>query len=501
MESGRSLIEGGASSDGSPAAHGQGRFSTRRRLIAAFAAVLVATLSPLAVQLAGLRRMDATFDAMKHHEEQIFLALQLENAVREQYGHQAHFVFGESGRLHDYENTRALAVELARTLSDVIDEPDAMEWMEEIHAANAELDRLFRERVEPAVRARDPVAVRTHELSYAHVALIDRNVDRIIGCLQEATSSFRKQLVDLQQTARRWTAILLVGIPAFVAAAVLYLSRSVAKPLAQLSEGAAAIAAGDLGTRIDIHTPDEFGALAGKLNAMTVSLKQHQERLVESEKLAGIGRLAAGVAHELNNPLQVILGYLSLNRDVPDRRLAAQLAATEDEARRCKEIVENLLELSRPATSITLAPVDLRTLCEEVFEGIQVSAQQGGVRFSVEGAAVAPADRPKLRQILVNLVKNAAEAAGPGGDVRVRIGRSGERVELAVADTGPGIGPEARARMFEPFFTTKPNGTGLGLAVSRAIARAHGGDIDVGNGESGGAVFTLRLPRSSEGRR
>jgi signal transduction histidine kinase len=118
----------------------------------------------------------------------------------------------------------------------------------------------------------------------------------------------------------------------------------------------------------------------------------------------------------------------------------------------------------------------------------------------MSGAAVAIADRSRLRQVVFNLMKNAVEAAAPEGDVDVLIGASGDTVELSVKDTGPGIAAEARQRVFEPFFTTKPGGTGLGLAVSRAIARAHGGDIDVRNGDQGGAVFTLRLPRAPEGR-
>ncbi len=462
--------------------------------------MLAASVAALVVQLAGLRRMEAMFEAMEEREHQTFLALQLEDATREQYGHQAHFILGETDRLAEYERARARALEMAGMLSGVVQEPEAVAWMEEIDEASRELDRLFREQIEPAVQSRDPVAVGAHERSYPLVALIDGNVDRILERLQHAASEFREELVALERAARWWTAFLLLAIPAFVAGAVLYLSRSVAKPLARLSEAAAAIAGGDLQTRIDIDTPDEFGALAVKFNAMTIALRQHQERLVEAEKLAGIGRLAAGVAHELNDPLQVILGYLSLNRDIPDRRLAAQLAATEEETIRCKEIVESLLELSRPATAIAAAPVDLHTLCEDVSGRIRLSAQRAGVRISVDGAALALADRPKLRQAVFNLMKNAAEAAGPAGDVRVRIGASGEVVELAVADTGPGIAPEARGRIFEPFFTTKPTGTGLGLAVSRAIARAHGGDIDVRNGDAGGAVFTLRLPRAPEGR-
>jgi signal transduction histidine kinase len=466
--------------------------------VVAFSALLAAVVSALAVQIVALRRMEVTFAAMKDHEEQMRLALELEDAVRDQYGHQARFVLGESLDLIDYERARSRAHELSRSLSVRLDEPDAMAWMIEIREASAELDRLFRENVAPAVESRDPTAKVAHERTYPLVSRIERNVDDIFERLQQAISVFRRDLVAIQGDVLRWTAGLLVIMPVFVAAAVLYLSRSVARPLAQLSEGSAALARGDLDTRIDIDTPDEFGALATEFNAMTVALKQHHEKLVESEKLAGIGRVAAGIAHELNNPLQVMLGYLSLNRDLTDRRLAGQLAVVEEEALRCKDIVAGLFELSRP--TFMPAPVDLRELCDDVAVGLRATAQPGATRLSVDGAAEALGDRHKLRQVLFNLMKNAVEAAGPTGEVDVAVGSAGELVEVAVSDSGAGIPPDARARVFEPFFTTKPSGTGLGLAVSRAIARAHRGDIAFEQRERGGAVFILRLPRAPEAR-
>ena len=132
---------------------------------------------------------------------------------------------------------------------------------------------------------------------------------------------------------------------------------------------------------------------------------------------------------------------------------------------------------------------------------LHVAVQPRPLRLRLEGTAVALGDGPRLRQVLYNLMKNAVEAAGPGGEVAVVLASSGHGVDIAVRDSGPGVPAAARARLFEPFFTTKPTGTGLGLAVSRAIALAHGGDIDVEASASGGAVFTLRLPRNASERR
>jgi signal transduction histidine kinase len=232
---------------------------------------------------------------------------------------------------------------------------------------------------------------------------------------------------------------------------------------------------------------------------MTAALREHQARLVESEKLAGIGRLAAGVAHEINNPLGVILGYAKLLRKKAEGSAAVDLGVIEEETLRAKEIVDGLLDLSRPMPA-GAEPVDLRLLADDVVRRLAEARLLDGVKVDVEGSGTAPGHPEKLRQVLVNLVRNGAEAAGPGGRVAVRVADGPGGVEVSVADSGPGLDPEVRPRLFEPFFTTKPKGTGLGLAVSRAIARAHGGDLAADAGAGGGARFALRLPSAGAGR-
>jgi len=237
----------------------------------------------------------------------------------------------------------------------------------------------------------------------------------------------------------------------------------------------------------------ELEELAHAWNRMTAALREHQARLVESEKLAGIGRLAAGVAHEINNPLGVILGYAKLLRKKADGAAAADLAVIEEETLRAKEIVDGLLDLSRPMPRRGGAG---RPAAARGRRG--AAARRGpparGRRRRRGGARHGAGPPEKLRQVLVNLVRNGAEAAGPGGRVAVRVEEGPGGVEVSVVDSGPGLDPEVRPRLFEPFFTTKPKGTGLGLAVSRAIARAHGGDLAADGATAGGARFALRLP-------
>ena len=263
-----------------------------------------------------------------------------------------------------------------------------------------------------------------------------------------------------------------------------------------MKAGAARIGSGDLDTRIEIQCRDEFGALAEQFNAMAASVKEHQRRLFLQEKLAGIGRLAAGVAHEINNPLGVILGYVRVLGKKAEGGLREDLAVIETETLRCKEIVDGLLDLSRPPKP-GVNPVDLRELADDVAAKLSESDQAQGIGICVEGEASAQGNVLKLRQVVFNLVKNAVEAAGPGGRVEVRIADGQGQTELAVSDDGPGFPAEVREHLFEPFLTTKPGGTGLGLAVSRAIALAHGGDLLV-DAPGRGARVVLRLPRASE---
>jgi signal transduction histidine kinase len=287
-----------------------------------------------------------------------------------------------------------------------------------------------------------------------------------------------------------------VGAPLLAVLVGAYVVRSVAVPVARLHAGAARLAEGDLDTRIEVDAQDEFGALARQFNAMTASLKDHQERLVKHEKLAGIGRLAAGVAHEINNPLAVILGYTRLLRRTAEGGVAEDLQVIEDETLRAKQIVDGLLDLSRPLHGEPEA-VDLRALADDVVARVAGTKLLEGVRVEVDGQGLARGHPAKLRQVVLNLVKNAAEAAGTGGRVAVRVDADGEVARLAVEDSGPGLAPEARARLFEPFFTTKDAGTGLGLAVSQGIVRAHGGDLLLEERPGGGARFVAQLPAAT----
>ncbi len=475
---------------------------TARRLILAFAVLLAVFGVSSYFALASLRDVQGGLSRMKEREEGVRLALELASAVRDQYAHQAHtIILGNASHLPYYTEAERHVLDLAAQVRARVGAADERAWVAEIERSTAELDRIFRERILPAVLRRDePEIMAAHARAQVVVSQIQELTARLVDRFESSMGDIQSQVRAVHQAAFRWTLFFLAGAPLLAAGIGFSIYRSVARPVARLSEGAARLAAGDLEARIAIDSPDEFGALARQFDAMTRSIKDHQERLVQSEKLAGIGRLAAGVAHEINNPLAVILGYVKILRRKSDGALAEDLGIIEDEAVRAQEIVEGLLDLSRPLAAAP-EPVDLRALCDEAVARLADGGRLAGATVEVSGAGGVEGHPQKLRQVVLNLVKNGAEAAGPGGRVEVRVSQAPQGgAALEVSDSGAGLPAEAAGRLFEPFFTTKPGGTGLGLAVSLGIVQAHGGAVEVASPAGGGARFTIRLPASPPGR-
>ncbi len=226
-------------------------------------------------------------------------------------------------------------------------------------------------------------------------------------------------------------------------------------------------------------------------------IKELEARALRTERLAAVGKLAAGLAHELRNPLASIAGAVELlgagSGDESDRKLRG-IALRETQ--RLNRLVSDFLAFARPA-AVRAASVDLARLAEHVVGALAGDPQAAGVRLERQLApAVARADEKQLEQVLWNLTLNAVQASPDGGTVRVSTGivPGKNRVFLRVEDRGPGIAPADQARLFEPFFTTKAGGTGLGLSICHGIVEAHGGEIEVESRPGEGARFAVILP-------
>jgi signal transduction histidine kinase len=218
--------------------------------------------------------------------------------------------------------------------------------------------------------------------------------------------------------------------------------------------------------------------------------------------MAAVGRTAAAVSHEIDNPIGIILGTAEMLR----RELAGQQELTEDvllieaECKRCRRIVRDLLDFARPGAR-EAGPVDLPAVVEPLLRGLKHHPEFRGIRFRIswpEGMPAAAADSDGVKQVILNLLINAARAMGDDGEICVEGAYDGERVRVSVLDEGPGIAPEHLIKIFEPFFTTG-GGSGLGLPVSRRIVEQAGGRLWAESREGGGSVFHLELPRDEAG--
>ena len=474
---------------------------TSGRIAASLAALVLVFCASSFVAFRGLEEISSGLHELRVQEQVVHTALELGSAVRDLYAHQAHtIILGNESHLGFYTQAHERVVKLAAAIGEQPGSPRQREVVQRFQGSVQELDQLFRQRIVPAVvRGDSAVVQREHAKAQELVPVLQSTADELAQAALASIGAFEERALVVQRATVRWTFAFLVGATLIALVIGSFLGRSVIGPLKTLSAGAVRVAEGDLDTRIELASSDEFGALAAQFNSMTASLKEHQEKLVQQEKLAGIGRLAAGVAHEINNPLGVILGYTKLLKNRAQGEQAEDLGIIEEEALRCQHIVESLLDLARPHPFVDQR-VDLRKLCDDVVQRLREAGPLAGVEVTVSGDGQVNGSAERLHQVASNLVRNAAEAAGKGGHVRVALTGGPGAVQLAVSDDGPGIPAEARSRLFEPFFTTKASGTGLGLAVSQAIAHAHGGRIEAANGASGGAVFTLWLADRPEAR-
>ena len=344
-----------------------------------------------------------------------------------------------------------------------------------------------------------------------------------VGMLERPYVDLRNRVMATFAGLASLSVLFLLGLLSIVA-------RRITRPLAVMVEATGKIAQGDLRHRVDLKSRDEIGQLARAFNRMTDELslahedltqwgrtleqrveertrklRETQDQLVVSEKLASLGKMAAGVAHEINNPLTAILinAHLLLERPGGDEDEREALNLIADETTRCAVIVKGLLDFARQTPS-QAAPTDINDVIDRTLMLLEMQASVRNIRVEKDLDRTLPpitVDRNKIQQVFSNLAINAREAMPEGGALVVasRMSRDGSHIEITFTDTGVGISKENIPRLFDPFFTTKSLGTGLGLAVSYGIIRQRGGTILVRSEEGKGTVFTVRIPLADPG--
>jgi two-component system NtrC family sensor kinase len=314
---------------------------------------------------------------------------------------------------------------------------------------------------------------------------------------------------DMRSSQRR---LLLFGVVAITAvSAMIYflINRIVLRPVNEIVAATRKVAAGDLHYTIGVRKRDEIGMLARSFNEMTQKLSDAQRQVYQSQKLAAVGQLAAGVAHEINNPLTGVLSYSSflLKRAADKPEFKEDLEVIVRETQRCRGIVKGLLDFARPSPP-EKHPTDINEIVERAIRIVQT--QLAAHRVEVQKTLrpdlpTVQADANQIQQIIVNLLLNADDAMGEGGGtvtLATALKTDGDapltgarEIEISVSDTGCGIPPANLERIFEPFFSTKGRkGTGLGLAVAWGIVEKHNGRIEVESEVGKGTTFRVLLP-------
>ena len=364
---------------------------------------------------------------------------------------------------------------------------------------------------------------------------------QVLGVL-DITLSLVKVDEEIAAITRRTSVFAGVIILALALLLTVLVRRGVLWPVRELVEGTRRVALGELNYRIPVRSADEVGELAASFNRMTEALgkaqgdltdlvgtleqrveertrelREAQDQLIQTEKLASLGRLSASIAHEINNPLSGILTYAKLisrklraGQPSPDEVLTVlqQLALVERETQRCTIIVRNLLDFARQRPP-SFQEVDLLAVLDEALSLVTHRMEIQNLEVVRELAPVPPvrADFGQLRQAVVNILINACDAMAKGGKLRLIVGQvdagaSAENepsgpvrcAEISIVDQGAGIPAEHLSRIFDPFFSTKEKGTGLGLSVVYGILEKHGGKILVDSRVGEGTTVTLRLP-------
>jgi len=314
----------------------------------------------------------------------------------------------------------------------------------------------------------------------------------------------RRRVNDIILSSKR---ILIFSFWAILASALLishYISQKIVRSLRAIEKMTKSISEGNFHRIEGFRTRDELGVVITAINSMSEELAHREEQIIQSKKLASLGILTAGVAHEITNPLNnismIAQTYEEMYAHLSEKDRREFMSKVDAETERIRKIVKNLLDFSKPKDA-NPSEADINVVIQKTLTLVQNMIDVQNIETMVrleEGLPHLYIDEYQIQQVLVNLVTNAVQAMSPGGRLFIasRPGKERDSVEISVMDTGKGIPPEFLPHIFDPFFSTKgEGGTGLGLSVSYGIIKQHNGEIRVESKVGVGTTFTVELPR------
>ena len=468
-----------------------------RRIAVGFGLVAAVAVIMCGMLFSVILRVSELVMDMRADEQAIDQSHVLATAVREQYAHQAHTII-EATRSH-LDHYQAWVDRVARTASALrpIVPVHERDRLASVLAQSQQLDVTFRDNIVPAVERGDRAAVaRLHHAADHLSSAAAQDADAIAKAVQarmvhahvDATSATRLGMIG--------GAICIALVLGLALGYTVQLRNAVLKPLATLADAAQRFGKGDYSVRVGACGEGELRSLSDAFDRMVAEIEARERRMLQAERMAVVGQLAAGVAHEINNPIGIIRGYLKTMTPATSAAvLQDEIRILDEEASACQRIAEDLLAYAT-GSEVRTEMTDMREFILEAVRRFEDAHTHPKRRFATNvQAGSARIDRGRARQVLFNLLRNAAHASPDGVPIEiVGTALAGGQYEISVADRGPGIDPQDRTSIFEPFFSKTPGGSGLGLAVCDSIVRAHGGTISVEAGPYGGALFRVRFP-------
>lgn len=414
-----------------------------------------------------------------------------------------YFLRGGSKNISGFKDRIAKILEKSAGIKKLDSESDYAGYLSEVEKTAAEYEAAF---LAAAKNSRGDKAVNAEIAAY--VDLARKLQQRIYPIVEKAKKEQEKAILwSRESTSQAISTIIFLGLAIIITGMVMtyYIPKQVTQSTGKLLEAMEKIAAGGKNVRAEVNSGDEMEIMGNYFNRMLDTLDETRKKAANAEKLASLGTLSAGIAHEINNPLTGILtsAHIALKELPKKHKSREDLEIIIRETMRCRDIVKGLLDFSR-SVKAKKKKTSINQAARKALALVKNQMQSCGIKAKVKLGYKIPdviADSNRLEQVFLNVFINAIEAMPQGGALKVQSRLNVDNSELIVSDTGIGISKANIDRVFDPFFTTKEagKGTGLGLAVSYGIIREYGGTIEIKSAEKAGTTVMIRLPAARKG--